>query len=80
MQKYWLQSSKSLQKVMNRFFLTRNLILFFGKRLSFILMKLQNQKCHLEHVSRFPLKMLFLGGSMQKYWLRRSKSLENGMN
>ena len=44
MQKYWLRSSKSLEKGMNRFLSTRRLLCIFDTRLSFILMKLQTHQ------------------------------------
>ena len=79
-QKYWLRSSKSLEKGINPLLSTGRLLCIFDTRLLFILMKLQTHQYTLGLFSWFPINMLFWGGSMQKYWLRRSKSLEKGMN
>ena len=47
MWKYWLWSSKSLVKTMNRFLSPSRLLFIFGTRLSFILMTLQTHQCSL---------------------------------
>ena len=79
MQKYWLQSSKSLQKDMNQFLSTRRLlhILVQGYHSSWWRNRLISVLWGL--FSWFRLKMMFWEGSMQKYWFWSSKSFEKDM-